>query len=644
MSAATLDVAFDAVDYLATKGIHGKPTTGAEVIYPCLWCTKPKLYLNTGTGMYHCHVCQASGGSTLLQRHFGDDPHRPDATPLPRRAAVLEAAARAGERMLTQDDPAMLYLLGQGRWLPAEVVVARRLGYVGTRTLSGGLPIGEFAQADIDSAGITWRAGPQAGTDFFRNVILIPYIEDGKIVQLRGKSRIDGRYYTAQGETARLYNADALKGADEVVIVEGEFDAMILADLLASSPEPKVRQIAVVGLPGVGSVPSDFDELLAGAKRIHLGTDPDEAGRRGANKLADRLGARARVPDWPAELLTQAQGDGYALKDIDWTLWIGRYGATWADVLVMLRQSSRLSSMAVAGSRFRNRPAASGLKLGYAELDAWIHPGMQAGQLMIPLAKTGVGKTLFLCNVVYNLRGRRVLFVSLEMMQEELYEQLARIYRFYKPYANDAEVEFSMADLRICDENRLNEADFAALIAEYTESVGAPPELVMVDYLGYYARGMKGSSSYEKTSNAVMMLKAEAKKHRVAVIAPHQVNRMGKSGKPLEADDARDSGVVEETADFLLGLYKPDDALDINTASMPSGRLRLELLKSRRGNKGKATTLQMGLLSLVIIDAVNPLAKQAEQENWANFSGMTYPQYLAQRTAPVQLSLRKDLA
>jgi len=44
-----------------------------------------------------------------------------------------------------------------------------------------------------------------------------------------------------------------------------------------------------------------------------------------------------------------------------------------------------------------------------------------------------------------------------------------------------------------------------------------------------------------------MSLKAIAKSRRVGVISPAQVNRVAKEGKPIDMDDARDSGAVEET-------------------------------------------------------------------------------------------------
>jgi hypothetical protein len=43
------------------------------------------------------------------------------------------------------------------------------------------------------------------------------------------------------------------------------------------------------------------------------------------------------------------------------------------------------------------------------------------------------------------------MFVTLEMTAEEIWVRLARIYRFYEPYASDESIAAAYANLRICD-------------------------------------------------------------------------------------------------------------------------------------------------------------------------------------------------
>lgn len=636
---------FDPIAYLTSKGIQGRPSGSGEVTYPCFFdCGEPsdsrkrKLYVNKTTGMYECKVCLAFGGPTKLQQHFGDvvernaENGRSDFSPT--KLEVLAVAARIAHEMCVNSEEALEYLLGDDRNLPAEVITGRKYGYVPRMwSLCGQMT--EYRKEDLQAAGLMTADG----RDFYAGKVIIPFIQDGRVVQLRAKDPKEGGYRTPAGDRVRLYGVDDVRGASDVVIVEGEFDAGMLAYLLSQSPDPKVNSLRVCAVPGVQVWPEDADAILAEAKRIFIATDPDEPGRRGAEKILEKVGPRGRILEWPEQILERPLADGLELKNIDWSLLIGRYGYTWQDFLHMMREASgrRLLTVAEAAARLKNRPTSGGIRLGFEQIDGWLAPGLLPGQLMIPLAKTGTGKTLLLCNIAYNNRKRPVLFVSLEMTAEEVYERLARIYRFYYPYATEDEIAAALANILICDENRLTERDLQTLIDEYEYETGNRPELLLLDYLGYYARGQSGGSPYEKTSNAVMQLKAEAKKHKVAVIAPHQVNRSATDGRPIDADDARDSGVVEETADFVVSIYRPDDALSVN--GQPTGVIKMAILKSRHGNRDRVASLQMGMLSLVITDAQSKWSKAARQESIEAANGHTYESYMRTRTAPVQKEL-----
>jgi replicative DNA helicase len=154
----------------------------------------------------------------------------------------------------------------------------------------------------------------------------------------------------------------------------------------------------------------------------------------------------------------------------------------------------------------------------------------------------------------------------------------------------------------------------------------------MVDYLGYYSRGRRGNNQYEKVSDATMQLKAEAKDHRCAVIAPHQVNRGAKDGHPLSAEEARDSGVVEETADWMMGLYRPGEAGE--HAGNVTSSLNLNILKGRRGGKGRVINLGMSNLSLAIVDKHDRKSMaRIDMENAEYNRGTKYDDWLRDQRA-----------
>jgi archaellum biogenesis ATPase FlaH len=644
---------FDIVQYLANKGIRTYPTgKQTEVTAHCWSCDdgnpkgKGKLYINTVDGWFHCKRCGFQGGTYVLQESLGDDPRKArERSPDPSvRRRILNWAADVGAAMLSNNDEHMLYLVGEKRGLWPETIVDRKLGFIGNDwSLVQSLPE-EFSRDELKTTGLVHRDGLREGKDFFYNHLLIPYISRGSVVQIRGRHVAEGKggkYMTGPGEDVRLYNLDDLDDADEVIITEGEFDALILKQIFSLSPEARVQRIAVVGVPGAGAFKEEFARYFDDVKRVYVGFDSDDEGRKGALRIKDLIGTRTRIIEWPKHLVDQAFQ--MHLKKLDWSDFANKMGGQWQDVLELMSTAGgkRLFSMREAGVSFRNaKNLSDGIKTGFSQLDATIAPGLLPGQVMVILAKTGTGKTIVCCNMAYYMRERRVLFISLEQTREEVYDRLRRIYLFWHPNATDEVIEHELRNIYICDENRLSEKDLGTLISEYEVETGERPDVVYVDYLGYFARGVRGSSPYERVTNAVMQLKADAKGQRVVIISPSQVNRIAKEGKPIDLDDARDSGAIEETADFLLSVFKPDDAVDNTEGSfVPSGRLRMGTLKSRHGGKDRVFSLQMDHLTLAIVDAESPAAKRAQEHNFKYGRGYTWDQLRVAQMAPVQEAL-----
>ena len=622
----------DLVAYLGSKGVQVRKANGAEIVVHCFFCNEekrqPKLYLNTESWLYDCKLCGESGNRKTLLKHFGDKDDDNDVGFLPGqdpliRRKVLRAAVNHAHQLLLDNETMLSYLLERG--LDPATITENKIGYV-PPNLSFARDLGDFTVADLIGAGLltTVDGSPR---EFLNNSLTIPYFSHGTVVQLRAKD-LEGRYRTAGGENVRLYNEDALLGAERALICEGEFDALIVQQTLAASGDPLARSVAVVAIPGAGAFPDKIERYFSTLRRVYIGLDPDVPGQKGTAKLKDQMKSIARVVDLPRGEV-KCDWTEYLRDKDDEHPWGGH---TWRDVLGLFAEADLLGKrvFSIAEAQYKweqDRIERPGIKLGYPSLDSRIKPGLRPGQLMIPLAKTGTGKTVFLANVAHNTRAHRTLFLSLELTAVELYGMLRRIHHFHQP---EGQITEDYKWLRIVDENRLRQNDVATLVAEYTEEVGAPPELLVVDYLGYYARGFGGSSPYEKTTDAVMALKADAKATDLAVIAPHQVARRAKDGVALEADDARDSGVVEETADFVVSLFRPDQA--IGPADAITGAFNMQLLKSRHGGKGAHANMRFSNLSLVIVDTLNSKqVHRVDQENLMYQRGVDYEQWRAQQ-------------
>jgi len=258
---------------------------------------------------------------------------------------------------------------------------------------------------------------------------------------------------------------------------------------------------------------------------------------------------------------------------------------------------------------------------GVSDIDKWIAPGLKPGQLCVPIAATSVGKTQFLINIAYNNRKRPELLISLEMSASEVYARLRRVAQFWNPLATDDDITNEFSLLRIVDQ-KMREGDLSRLCEEFEDEVGVPPQVAMVDYLGYFAHSVKGSSPYERTSRAVVTLKEEGKACQVAMIVPHQAGRGPAAGMPVSLGDARDSGVIDETADIEISLYRPADANRDGNAV--DGTVRSELLKNRNGRINVTTSLNFSLASLVMVDKHSVEGRIVDEENNMIFRGEDY--------------------
>ena len=620
----------DLAGYLASKGIRTFRAAGQEITAHCWFCDdgdnkgKGKLYLNTESWLWDCKRCGTTGNRKTLLRHFGDEDkveHLPGTNPAMRRKVLAESADVAADMLLA--NPQILeYLKDRGLSLPT--ILDKRFGYVPASWSLCESLVSDNKRIDLINAGVMTAQGQ----DFFKDRITIPYLTHGDVVQLRGKDP-QGKYFTPFGDSVRLYNVDSLRDADEAMIVEGEFDTAIVEQILALSTEPRLRRIAVVGLAGAESLPEGFLDYFTECKRVFVALDADDTGKRAAIKIKDLLGSKARIVELP-------------VAGIDWTDYLRPLtdvyphgGHTWRDVWTLLdaaeAEGRRLFTAWDAYLQWKKvDDTVGGIPTGFTELDAWIKPGLKPGQLMIPLAKTGVGKTNFLSNIAWYNRSRPLLYISLEMTRAEIYERLRRIALFWNPLASDMEIAEMYKNLRIVDA-RMKPGDLVTYCDEFAEETGVRPHLAFVDYVGYFANQIQGGSPYERTTRAVMTLKEEAKFAQVGLIAPHQVSRMAEDGKALTVADARDSGAIEETADILLGLWRPSDAVD--RAGVASTGVNVNLLKNRNGIKNRVAALNFSQASLVLVNKATPESRIVDDENHLIARGESYEAVRAMRQA-----------
>jgi KaiC/GvpD/RAD55 family RecA-like ATPase len=524
--------------------------------------------------------------------------------------AILQDATDYYHSCLGDNQEALKYLEKE-RGLTFETIVEHKLGWADGGLRKHLIDLGHKMK-DISSTGLIDRHG----NDFLDNVITIPYISQGNTVSIRGK-QIGGKYLTPPGNPARLYNTDAVwvDKPDNLVITEGEFDALILKQLgfhAIASPGANVWQEAWVG-------------YAASVKRVFICFDPDEAGRAGSEKVARALGPKARIARLPDAEPGQKPGE----NDISFYVTERGWSKADFDLLFVKSRGGHLLTVDDCYEEWQAVQNTVGLKFGVEYLDNVISPGLLPAQVCIVLAKSGVGKTIFLLNMFERMLMAQpdlnILFVSLEQTRGEWFERAHRIHRFYNLDATYADcLDFYRNRLQLVDKNRVTKEELISCIEQYEIEVGKKPDIVAIDYLGYWARSFKGER-YERTSEAIMELKEIAKDTRITFLAPHQVGRTTGYGDEPDADSARDSGVIEETSDFLFTLWSSDNQKGKGQEDH-TGEVNLRIGKSRHGGKGTLVKFQFAPFSLALAPSSEDIAQLARNELLFKGRGDNYKQ------------------
>jgi replicative DNA helicase len=124
--------------------------------------------------------------------------------------------------------------------------------------------------------------------------------------------------------------------------------------------------------------------------------------------------------------------------------------------------------------------------------------------------------------------------------------------------------------------------EMSNVVESAAEAMGAPPTIIILDYLGLLAG--KGKL-YERTSDNARALKEAAKETNTIILTCAQISRqVGGSGEeePTLAG-MRDSGAIEEAADRALLFWGVPNSSD---------EIMCRIAKNRYGNKSEKVALR----------------------------------------------------
>lgn len=215
-----------------------------------------------------------------------------------------------------------------------------------------------------------------------------------------------------------------------------------------------------------------------------------------------------------------------------------------------------------------------GIPTGYPALDR-ATLGLQKGDLIILAARPSVGKSAFALNLAINAcrsSDVSVAFFSLEMSIEQLmmrlfsYEGAIQMSKIQKGELSDQEMiilgrarqKLSSYHLYFDESNSSNIYDIRSKCRQLKQS--GHLDLVIIDYLQLISGDGKGSRQ-EEVAAISRSLKILAKELEVPVVALSQLSRSveTREDKRPVLSDLRESGSIEQDADIVMFLYRPEE-------------------------------------------------------------------------------------
>lgn len=255
-----------------------------------------------------------------------------------------------------------------------------------------------------------------------------------------------------------------------------------------------------------------------------------------------------------------------------------------------------------------NSEAIQGVPSGIRAIDIKTG-GWQPSDLIILAARPGMGKTSFVLSIARNAaieNKRPVVFFSLEMSASQLVHRLFAIEsgipaeKIAKGKLSDEEWERLMDSIGKLSTNNLIIDDTPALSIfdlrakcrrlKHNQNI----QMIIIDYLQLMSGGNgqnKNGNREQEISQISRSLKALAKDLNVPVIALSQLSRAvenrANSKKP-QLSDLRESGSIEQDADMVLFIYRPDyyhlDTFEDDTPA--AGLAEIDFAKNRHGSPG----------------------------------------------------------
>lgn len=250
----------------------------------------------------------------------------------------------------------------------------------------------------------------------------------------------------------------------------------------------------------------------------------------------------------------------------------------------------------------------AGMPSGLTSLDRLTN-GFQSKKLYIIAARPGQGKTTLALSIAKNMAidfKKKVAFFSLEMGNDELWKKvISDITNIQygklsgKITTEWKQIEYAQAQL----ENAGIYLDDTASISIFEMRAKARRlkmkrkiDIIFVDYLQLMSGGNERGNREQEISSISRGLKMMSKELDLPVICLSQLNRTveQRPDKKPQLSDLRESGAIEQDADMVGFIYRPEYYGFVEDENQVSTRNRVDILirKNRGGVTGDVSLLR----------------------------------------------------
>ena len=298
----------------------------------------------------------------------------------------------------------------------------------------------------------------------------------------------------------------------------------------------------------------------------------------------------------PDELMQEAEGKLFELSQTNMKSDYTQIDPVLDEAMKILQQAAQ------------NSDGLTGIPSGFTKLDD-ITSGWQKSDLVIIAGRPAMGKTSFALSIAKNIAvdyQEPIAFFSLEMNNVQLANRLmSNVCEISGSKILSGQLspdewvrldknlrKLSGKPIYIDDTPGLSIFELRTKARRLVREKGV--KIIMIDYLQLMnANGMRFGNRQEDVSTISRSLKGLAKELNIPILALSQLNRTaekreGDDGKRPQLSDLRESGAIEQDADMVLFVHRPEyyRIYQDEKGNDTRGKAQIIIAKHRKGATG----------------------------------------------------------